>query len=499
MYKRQANGKVDRRALPAPERERSDSNVEFVAPRTPTELKLVAIWAEVLGLEQISINDNFFDLGGHSLLATKLMFRIREAFEIDISLLALFDYPSISALAGAINQVLATGDYQSQGLNLEAEAVLAPDIQPSTTTVPTVSHLGRIFLTGATGFLGSQLLYELLTTTNATISCLVRANNLDAGWERLKDKLKTSGLWSEDFSSRIIPIVGDLGISSFGLSASQYNNLSQEIDVIYHLGVKVHHLLSYALLKNANVLGTEEVLRMASLAKIKPVHYVSTISVFSTSQSDQPILESATVDPRHLLKSGYVETKWVGEQLVWEAAKRGLPVKVYRPSRIGGSSKTGISNFDDLLSRFIKGCIQLKHFPTWEGFEENLIPVDYASKAIVSLSQKEDCFGKAFHLINPESVPLGDIFNSVQSLGYDLEEINYNDWRSELIEAPDNPLYPYLAKFPESLSGTKEKIEYDRSNVVEGLKGSGIELPEVNRDLLKTYLSYFEASGFLWN
>ena len=494
-----ANGKVDRRALPAPERERSDSNVEFVAPRTPTELKLVAIWAEVLGLEQISINDNFFDLGGHSLLATKLMFRIREAFEIDISLLALSDDPSISALAVAIDQVLATGDYQSQALNLEAEAVLAPDIQPSTGTVPTVSHLGRIFMTGATGFLGSQLLYELLTTTNATISCLVRANNLDAGWERLKDKLKTSGLWSEDFSSRIIPIVGDLGISSFGLSASQYNNLSQEIDVIYHLGVKVHHLLSYALLKNANVLGTEEVLRMASLAKIKPVHYVSTISVFSTSQSDQPILESATVDPRHLLKSGYVETKWVGEQLVWEAAKRGLPVKVYRPSRIGGSSKTGISNFDDLLSRFIKGCIQLKHFPTWEGFEENLIPVDYASKAIVYLSQKEDCFGKAFHLINPESVPLRDIFNSVQSLGYDLEEINYNDWRSELIEAPDNPLYPYLAKFPESLSGTKEKIEYDRGNVVEGLKGSGIESPEVNRDLLKTYLSYFEASGFLWN
>lgn len=494
-----ANGKVDRRALPAPERERSASNVEFVAPRTPTEVKLVAIWAEVLERQQVSIHDNFFELGGHSLLATQLMFRIREAFEIDISLLALFDYPSISALAGAINQVLATGDYQSQGLNLEAEAVLAPDIQPSTAMVPTVSHLGQIFLTGATGFLGSQLLYELLTTTKATISCLVRANNLDAGWERLKDKLQTSGLWSEDFSSRIIPIVGDLGISSFGLSASQYNNLSQEIDVIYHLGVKVHHLLSYALLKNANVLGTEEVLRMASLAKIKPVHYVSTISVFSTSQSDQPILESATVDPRHLLKSGYVETKWVGEQLVWEAAKRGLPVKVYRPSRIGGSSKTGISNFDDLLSRFIKGCIQLKHFPTWEGFEENLIPVDYASKVIVYLSHKEDCFGKAFHLINPESVPLRDIFNSVQSLGYDLEEINYNDWRSELIEAPDNPLYPYLAKFPESLSGTKEKIEYDRGNVVEGLKGSGIESPEVNRDLLKTYLSYFEASGFLWN
>ncbi|NES01017.1 MAG: NAD-dependent epimerase/dehydratase family protein, partial [Symploca sp. SIO1B1] len=266
-----------------------------------------------------------------------------------------------------------------------------------------------------------------------------------------------------------------------------------------HVGVKVHHLLSYALLKNANVLGTQEVLRMASLAKIKPVHYVSTISVFSTSQSDKPILESATVNHRHLFGGGYVQTKWVGEQLVWEAANRGLPVKVYRPSRIGGSSKTGVYNFDDLLSRFIKGCIRLKHCPSWKGFEENLIPVDYASKAILFLSQKEDSFGKAFHLINPESVPLKDIFNWVRSLGYDLEEIDYNDWRSELIDAPDNPLYPYLAKFPESLSGTKEKIEYDRSNLVEGLKGSDIELPEVNRDLLKTYLSYFEASGFLWN
>lgn len=488
-------GKVDRRALPAPERELSDLNVELVAPRTSTEVKLVAIWAEVLERQQVGINDNFFELGGHSLLATQLMFRVREAFEIDISLRGLFDYPSISALAGAIDQILATGDYQSQALNLEAEAVLAQDIQPSTATVPTVSHLGRILLTGATGFLGSHLLYELLTTTDATVYCLIRADNLDAGWEKLKDKLKTSGLWSEDFSSRIVPIIGDLRTSCLGLSATQYNNLCQEIDAIYHVGAKVHHLWSYSQLKNANVLGIQEILRMASLAKIKPVHYVSTTSLFSTS--DKPILESAIADCRHLLAVGYVQTKWVAEQLVWEAAKRGLPVKVYRISRVSGSSKTGVSNFDDLLSRFIKGCIQLKYFPTWESFEENLIPVDYTSKAIVYLSQKEDSFGKAFHLINPESVPLGDIFNWVRSLGYDLEEIDYTQWRSQLIEAPDNPLYPYLPNFPESLSGTKNAIEYDRSNVVEGLQGSGIELTYVNRELFKTYLSYFEKSRFL--
>ncbi|NEO53795.1 MAG: hypothetical protein F6K54_12325 [Okeania sp. SIO3B5] len=111
--------------------------------------------------------------------------------------------------------------------------------------------------------------------------------------------------------------------------------------------------------------------------------------------------------------------------------------------------------------------------------------------------KKEDSFGKAFHLINPESVLLGDIFKWVRSLGYDLEEIDYTHWRSQLIEVPDNPLYPYLPNFPESLSGTKNAVKYDRSNVVEGLKGSDIELTEVNRELFKTYLSYFEASRFL--
>lgn len=84
-------------------------------------------------------------------------------------------------------------------------------------------------------------------------------------------------------------------------------------------------------------------------------------------------------------------------------------------------------------------------------------------------------------------------------LGYDLEEINYNDWCLELIEVFDNFFYFYLVKFLELFLGMKEKIEYDCSNVVEGLKGSGIELLEVNWDLLKIYLFYFEVSGFFWN
>ncbi|NEQ10523.1 MAG: amino acid adenylation domain-containing protein, partial [Moorea sp. SIO4E2] len=491
-------GKIDRKALPVPDAAFSHSS-EFVAPQTESQIRIASLFAEILSLqpESISLNDSFFELGGHSLLATQLVFRIREAFKINLSLRALFDYPSVSDLASAIDQALVTGNYQSQTWDLEAEAALDLDIQPSTATRQTVSPMERIFLTGATGFLGTYLLSELLTTTDATVYCLVRAEHIDAGKERLLSKLEATGLWSENFTSRIIPIIGDLGTSRFGLSATEYNNLCQDIDVVYHAGAYVNHLWSYPLLKDANVLGTQDVLRLASLGKLKPVHYVSTMSVLSTSQTEQPILESATANHYDLPKLGYVQTKWVAEQLVWEAKERGLPITIHRPTRISGHSQTGVSSFDDFLSRLVKGCIQLQSFPNWDGFSENLVPVDYVSRGIVCLSQQNRLFGKAFHLINPKSVHLREIFDWVRSLGYSLEEIDYTDWRSKLIEDMENPLYPYLPNFPESPSSTRNLIEYDCRNVVDGLRGSGIKLPEVNQDLFKTYLCYFRESGFL--
>src|SRR5206468_1676699 len=70
------NGKIDRRALPASDQARSDSQRDFVAPRTPTEEVLAGIWAQLLGIEQVGIYDDFFELGGHSLLATRLISRV---------------------------------------------------------------------------------------------------------------------------------------------------------------------------------------------------------------------------------------------------------------------------------------------------------------------------------------------------------------------------------------------------------------------------------------
>jgi amino acid adenylation domain-containing protein len=112
-------GKVDRRALPAPEANRPGGTGAYVAPRTPVEELLCAAWAEVLGFERVSVADDFFELGGHSLLATQVISRIREALGVDLPLRVAFEARTVAALAAAVESA------RSAGGRLEA-----PPIQP---------------------------------------------------------------------------------------------------------------------------------------------------------------------------------------------------------------------------------------------------------------------------------------------------------------------------------------------------------------------------------
>jgi len=100
------NGKVDRRALPAPDQTHRVQSAVFTAPRTYLEELVATIWIEVLHLEQVGIHDNFFKLGGHSLLATQLLSRLNQRAQIDLSLRTLFDYPILADQANAIEELL---------------------------------------------------------------------------------------------------------------------------------------------------------------------------------------------------------------------------------------------------------------------------------------------------------------------------------------------------------------------------------------------------------
>jgi amino acid adenylation domain-containing protein len=103
---RTPNGKVDQRALPAPDLERSRLETQFVAPRMPVEKALAKIWCEVLGLERVGVHDNFFELGGHSLLATRVVSRIQQKFHVDLKLMYFFKMPTIAELAKGVEGLL---------------------------------------------------------------------------------------------------------------------------------------------------------------------------------------------------------------------------------------------------------------------------------------------------------------------------------------------------------------------------------------------------------
>jgi amino acid adenylation domain-containing protein len=102
------SGKVDRGALPIPDRDSLDLKQAYVAPRNETEQTLAAIAAELLNVERVGIYDDFFELGGHSLLATQFISRLREAFQVELPLRTLFEKPTVAALAEAIAEAEAT-------------------------------------------------------------------------------------------------------------------------------------------------------------------------------------------------------------------------------------------------------------------------------------------------------------------------------------------------------------------------------------------------------
>lgn len=103
------NGKVDRGALPAPERSNLETEAGYEAPRTPGEQRLAGIWGELLGLERVGIHDNFFELGGHSLLATRMISRLRISFGVEAPVRTVFEAPTLAALAEVLRQLGEAG------------------------------------------------------------------------------------------------------------------------------------------------------------------------------------------------------------------------------------------------------------------------------------------------------------------------------------------------------------------------------------------------------
>ncbi|MCG6137829.1 MAG: amino acid adenylation domain-containing protein [Nostoc sp. LLA-1] len=499
------NGKIDRRALPIPDQTDSNLGTTYIAPRTPVEEQLAKFWVKLLKVKQVGIEDNFFDLGGHSLLLTQLIFQIRQTWKIELPLSSLFAMPTIALLAQSIETAQKTGSStltvtQNNQINWQAEAVLDPTIRPET-PIKYPTNTANILLTGSTGFVGAFLLYELLQQTHANIYCLVRAANAEEGKKRIQSSLESYLLWYESFSNRIIPVVGNLTEPLLGISRQKFQVLAELIDVIYHNGAWVHHTSPYSILKAANVLGTQEVLRLASQVKIKPVHFISTNSVFSAEgySGVKLVQEQDSLDDYQVPSSGYAQSKWVAEKLITIARDRGLPVSIHRIGRVSGHSKTGVFNQNDFLYRLIIGCLKLEKVPEGNMIED-MAPIDYISQAIVHLSRQEKSIGKAFHFVNTQPFHSIKLIDLLSSLGYRLQQISHAQWQADLINIaehyPEHPLYPLVPLLSEQ-NNNSAIFNFDCQNTLDGLANTSIVCPPIDDDLLNTYLSHLMQKGFL--
>ncbi|MFF1379492.1 amino acid adenylation domain-containing protein [Streptomyces sp. NPDC058308] len=523
-----ATGKVDRAALPAPDFTTVSAGR---APRNPRERVLCELYAEVLNVPRVTIDDSFFALGGHSLLVTRVISGVRRRLGVELPVRTLFERQSVAALLEAVDGLAPSGhkdrtDKDGTGTftsgpapaELAADAVLDPRITVGPRREEPAggaTEHENVLLTGATGFLGSFLLHELLDRTSADVHCLVRAEDTEQAAARIRRSLVEYGLWNEFTRGRIVPVPGDLDKPLLGLSPERFDALADLVDVVYHNGARVNAVEPYARLRASNVSGTQEVLRLAARSVPVPVHHVSTAAVSVSADggvpSPDPVPESHRVGAQALMPGGYTASKWAAEQLVWQAAERGLPVSVYRFGRVSGDSVSGAGSSKDVLWQLVRAMLVIGAAPRPADQDApppvvDLMPVDHAAAALVHLSRRRESLGLAHHLTCPEPLPFDTVLGHLRAYGYHLDTMDPDDWTERLRRRADTEadradgagLLDAAVLLTDTLPALSRlgQIRLDRTNTLAGLADSGPAFPALDGALIRAYADHFVASGF---
>lgn len=448
------NGKADRKALARLAATREAPTAQD-GSLSPEERAIKAIWLDLLKCGDVDIDSDFFSSGGDSLMALNLSLAIAREFKVKVPLREIVSAPTIRRLAA-----LATGGAGSAVAQVDAAALQADaDLPPEIVALPGFERGAprNVLLTGATGFIGAQLLHDLLTFTEAQVLCLVRGQDEGAARARLRQNLQHYGLWEERFGPRLVPVVGDLGKPALGMSQDEFGRIAKLADTIVHNGAMVNLLLDYGSHRGPNVAGTVEILRLACLGRPKSIHYVSTLTVFSVAgwARGKRMIEGAECHEGSMPAGGYSQSKWVAEKLLALGRARGVPVTVYRLGEVMPHSRTGIPNSRALVDAILRGCLKLGMY-----FDSQITmdytPVDYVGRLIVGViqdaKQRDDCF----HVFYPRSVSLNSIFESFGRAATDWKRAPYRTFWRTLQEASahapgDQDLAGLLALLPEPI------------------------------------------------
>ncbi|PLB36947.1 uncharacterized protein BDW47DRAFT_126854 [Aspergillus candidus] len=366
-----ATGKTDRRRICElgrtynPSEPPSSDGSTSDATLTNTEEAMRGIWGRLLDIKPhtISTGLRFSDVGGDSIKTMSLAMAIRQQFDLNIGV------PRLIRQQNSLRELSALIDDLLRGQSVEELTQPTPtDLEREINLLVSQIDCGRtgsrstVFLTGSSGFLGTQILHFILTKRAfEKVVLLVRGLDGQTGLDRVRRTAKITGWWKESFASVIEVWDGDLSAKRLGLNDSHWSALCGRpsshgpIDAIIHNGARVHWSTSYDGLKDVNVGSTAQLLQAA----IKSPFLKTFVYVSGGLITDSRVW----TDEEARIANGYDQTKYVSERLVSGVArqcrKQGTSFSVVKPGQIIGDVHTGVANADDFLWRIVMGAVRV--------------------------------------------------------------------------------------------------------------------------------------------
>lgn len=483
-----SNGKIDKKKLIEIITD-IDMKEEFTLPTNETEEKLKKIWKDVLGIENIEINDDFFNIGGNSLSVMRVL-SAAVTYNWNISIQDFYEFKTIRALSNKINNKLCISTENGYVRN----EIVIRDLNDNPDTVLLSNSrvdMKNVLLTGATGYLGIHLLATLLDNTSTSVYCLIRGQNYEEAQNKLSDLLNFyfTNKYIELLNSRIFIILGDITYSKLDICEKDYNYLGGIIDTVIHSAAIVKHFGNYAEFEKINVSGTRHVIDFARAFNCRLIH-ISTMAVSGDSleQSDRNLVftENNFYIGQNYMDNVYIRSKFEAENIVYNAVNSGLDAVVMRVGNLTGRHSDGhfqVNLEENKFYNILKSLALLKAVPkSLASRDIEFTPIDLCSWAIVKLSEIKEARGKSFHVFNHKTIPMSIIVDVFNILGFCVKIVEDMDFIHYVKEVSLD------ASSREALKGI----------IVDFNNGSNLNYRTVVRLSSEITIEYLRQLGFEW-
>ncbi|CAL7960553.1 hypothetical protein GAMM_170005 [Gammaproteobacteria bacterium] len=431
------NGKLDRKMLF--ELKPEDDN-KYEAPSNRQEQSICAAFAKILGTEKIGVNDDFFICGGSSIQAIQLVAILQSNF--DIKIVDIFNLRTPKKLAENLsfgrdilrqkleqvklsyrkksdkNRTVNKGLQEKTALYLKDSGNLRLDYSLQ-------KPISNVLLTGATGYLGCNILNQLLKLTDYNVFLLIRANSEKEAIDRINKKFQFYFDKTLDgvYGSRVFVIKADIEKSDLGLPSKKYRPLTAKIDSIIHSAALVKHYGDYNKFYSANVQSTINLLGFAKLTKSKDFHYISTYSVlnfgFIPNCEEYSYTEDDLPDALEKRDNVYVQTKLLGEQETIRCRKYGINSNIYRVGNLAfmAENQRPQENVEEnAFYNWLKCLFKMQCIAQDISMVE-ISQADLTAKAVVKLFDKKQLDNNIYHVFNPH---LFNMYNVLANDGTSL-------------------------------------------------------------------------------